>query len=49
MWRSRNDDIRKYLLDIKYCKYKNAFWDVNNKKWRKWCKFAHISYLNKDG
>jgi hypothetical protein len=34
-----NDDIRKCLLDIKHCWTKNAFWDVNNKKWRKWCKF----------
>jgi hypothetical protein len=24
---------------------KNAFWDVNNKKWPKWCKFLLLSYL----
>jgi hypothetical protein len=24
---------------------KNAFWDVNNKKWRKWCNWFHCSYL----
>jgi uncharacterized protein YjaG (DUF416 family) len=24
---------------------KNAFWDVNNKKWRKWCKFVSHFYL----
>jgi hypothetical protein len=24
---------------------KNAFWDLYNKKWRKWCKFFHLSYL----
>jgi hypothetical protein len=24
---------------------KNGFWDVNNKKWRKWCKLLLIPYL----
>jgi hypothetical protein len=38
-WFSPND-IRKYLLDIKHDWSKNAFWAVNNKKWRKWCKFV---------
>jgi hypothetical protein len=23
----------------------NAFWDLNNKKWRKWCKFVSTFYL----
>jgi hypothetical protein len=38
-WISPNDDIRKCLLVIKHGWTINAFWDVNNKKWRKWCKF----------
>jgi hypothetical protein len=29
---------------------KNAFWDVNNKKWRKWCKFVpHFLFNNTCG
>jgi hypothetical protein len=27
-----------------------SFWDVNNKKWRKWCKFvSHFLYKNTYG
>jgi hypothetical protein len=37
---SPNDGFRKYLLDMKHGWTKNAFWDVNNKKWRKWCYFV---------
>jgi hypothetical protein len=25
---------------MKHSETKNVFWDVNNKKWRKWCKFV---------
>jgi hypothetical protein len=38
-WLSPNNDIRLWLLDIKHSWNKNAFWDVNKKKWSKWCKF----------
>jgi hypothetical protein len=41
---SPNNDIRKYLLDIKHVWTRNAFWFVKNKKWRKWCLF-YIFYL----
>jgi hypothetical protein len=34
------------LLDINNSWSKNAFWDVNNKKWRKWCKFVSPSLFN---
>jgi hypothetical protein len=44
-WLSPNDDIRKCLLDMKHGSTKNAFWDLNNKKWRVRCKFVHISYF----
>jgi hypothetical protein len=37
-WFFPNDDIRKCLLDIKQGWIINAFWIVNNKKWREWCK-----------
>jgi hypothetical protein len=43
-WLFPNNDIRKCLLDKKHIWIKNAFWDVNNKKWSKWCLF-HLSYL----
>jgi hypothetical protein len=33
----RDDDILKNLLDMKHGWMKNAFWDVNNKIWRKGC------------
>jgi hypothetical protein len=32
-WHPPNNDIRIYLLDMKHGSTKNAFWDVNNKKW----------------
>jgi hypothetical protein len=38
-WLYPNDDISKCLFDMKHTWTKNAFWDLNNKKWRKWCKF----------
>jgi hypothetical protein len=34
-----------YFLDMKHRWKKNTFWGVNNKKWRKWCNFFHLSYL----
>jgi hypothetical protein len=40
-----NNDIRICLLDKKHSRSKNAYWDVNNKKWRKWCKFLSPFYL----
>jgi hypothetical protein len=48
-WFSPNDEIRKYLLDMKHGSTKNAFWDVNNKKWRKRCKLFHFSFNNSYG
>jgi hypothetical protein len=39
-WFSPNDDIRKCLRDMENIWTKNAFWVVNNKKRRKWCKFV---------
>jgi hypothetical protein len=45
-WFPPNDDIRKYLLDMKHGSSKNAFWDLNNKKWRKWCKFVWHFLIN---
>jgi hypothetical protein len=44
IWFSPND-IRKYLLDMKNCSTKYAFWVVNNTKWRKCFKFVSLSYL----
>jgi hypothetical protein len=42
-----NDEIRKCLLDIKQSWIKNASWDLNNKKWRKWCMFvSRFSFNN---
>jgi hypothetical protein len=35
-----NQDIHICLLDMKHIWTKNAFWDVNKKKWRKWCNFV---------
>jgi hypothetical protein len=32
--------IRICFFDKQRSRTKNAFWDVNNKKWRKWCKFV---------
>jgi hypothetical protein len=45
-WLFPNNDIRICLLDMKYSWTKNAFWDVNNKKWRKWCKFVSPFLIN---
>jgi hypothetical protein len=45
-WFSRNNDIRIYLLDINHSRTKNAFWDVSNTKWRKWCKFVSPFLFN---
>jgi hypothetical protein len=46
-WFPPNDDIRKCLFDMKHGTTKNAFWDVNNKKWLKWCKFvSHFLFSN---
>jgi hypothetical protein len=45
-WFSPNDDIRKCLLDIKHGWIKNAFWNVNNKEWRKLCMFVSPSLFN---
>jgi hypothetical protein len=36
-WFPPNDDIRKCLFGMKNSWTKNAFWEVNNKKWRKLC------------
>jgi hypothetical protein len=32
--------IRICLFDKQRSRTKNAFWDLNNKTWRKWCTFA---------
>jgi hypothetical protein len=34
------------LFDMKHRWTINAFWDVSNKKWRKWCKFVTPSLFN---
>jgi hypothetical protein len=39
-WFTPIDDIRKCLLDMKQGWTKKAFWDMNNKKCRKLCKFV---------
>jgi hypothetical protein len=39
-WLSPNNEIRIYLLDMGHIWTKNAFWDVNNRKWRTWCKIV---------
>jgi hypothetical protein len=36
-WYNPNEDIRKCLLDMNHGWNKNAYRDVINKKWRKWC------------
>jgi hypothetical protein len=38
-WFSPNDDIRKCLLDMKNSWNKNVFWNMIDKKWRKWFLF----------
>jgi hypothetical protein len=45
-WASPNYVIRNYLLDMKHGWTKNMFWDVNNKKWRKRCKFVSPFLFN---
>jgi hypothetical protein len=40
MWFSLIEYIPKYLFDVKHSWTNNTFWDVNNKKWPKWCKFV---------
>jgi hypothetical protein len=42
-----NNDIRICLFDMRHIWTKNAFWDLNNKKWRKWCNFI-LSFLFND-
>jgi hypothetical protein len=44
-WITPNNGIRTCLLDMSHIWTKKAFWDVNNRKWRKWCKIVSISYL----
>jgi hypothetical protein len=36
-WLTPNKDIRICLFDMSHIWTKNAFWDVNNRKWRKSC------------
>jgi hypothetical protein len=36
---SPNKNIRISLLDMRHSWTKYVFWDMNNMKWRKWCKF----------
>jgi hypothetical protein len=49
-WFSQNIDIRICLLDLKHGWTKNAFSDLNNKKWRKWRKFvSHFLFNNTYG
>jgi hypothetical protein len=43
---SPNNHIRKCLLDMRHSWIKNAFWDINNEKWRKWCKFVSPFLFN---
>jgi hypothetical protein len=38
--------IFECLLDMKHSWTKNAFWEVNNKKWRKCCKFVSPYLFN---
>jgi hypothetical protein len=45
-WYSPNDGIRKCLLDMKRGSNKNTFWEVGNKKWRKWLKFESPFLFN---
>jgi hypothetical protein len=45
-WFSSNDDIRNCLFDMKDSSTKNAFCVVNNKKWRKGCKFVPLFLCN---
>jgi hypothetical protein len=45
-WFSPNVDIRKCVLDMKHGYTENSFWDINNKKWRIWCKFDSPFSIN---
>jgi hypothetical protein len=38
--------VRIWFLDMKHRWNKNAVWDVNNKKWRKWWKFVKPFLFN---
>jgi hypothetical protein len=44
-WFPPTDEIRKCLLEKTQFSTKNTFWDVNNKKSRKWCKLVLLYYL----
>jgi hypothetical protein len=37
-----NNDIGTCLLDMQRSWIKDAFWDVNNKKWLKWCNLLDL-------
>jgi hypothetical protein len=43
---SPNNNIRICLLDMRHSWITNAFWGVNNKKWRKWWKFVSPLLFN---
>jgi hypothetical protein len=45
-WFSPNDDIRICLFDMQRSWSKNAFWVVNNTKWRKRCKIVSLFLFN---
>jgi hypothetical protein len=45
-WLFPNHDIHICFLEKKHSRTKSAFWVVNNKKWRKWCKFVSLSLFN---
>jgi hypothetical protein len=45
-WFSPNVHIPKCLFDMKLGSTKNTFCVVNNKKWRKWCKFVSPFLFN---
>jgi hypothetical protein len=44
---SQNNDIGIGMYNMQPSWIKNAFWDVNNKKWHKWCKFVSLFLYNK--
>jgi hypothetical protein len=43
---SPKNDISICLLDMNLSWTKNAFWDVNKKKWCKWCLFVSLFLFN---
>jgi hypothetical protein len=45
-WLLPNNDICICLLGMRHSWIKNAFWFVNNKKWRIWCKFDFPFLIN---